>query len=623
MYRQDEPPGTEYQEVEPQAVTTERPGSELLLDTNHASNLWPKEVAQDRNFIAQIQARREVTRRLHNVLVGLQHPDVSLQEAAAGGILTEDQVADLYVSLQTLLAPGSEYQRILLYLPFEFLPQANWNPLSPRLKQAVQDFRASYLAAWEQLLWTHDVRANFVDGDVLEVDKRKKDLPRVVKAAHLIPKLVEAGFITVEDVLRRLNETDDEILRRSIEDTIPVLSDMGLMEHRTKETAQVEETKKVTLAEIDTQLADDFSHIDVEDFGDVTKRRDAWLKQNRKWKVVNMASKQIQAAIEGGAFETTDLHATSARAQQAFIEGVRRAIETATLVDQSSARALLDSQTSTLESLWKTADIQVHESLTKTFYHLYGLGLIDEEKLKGYGLTLPALAGPFSENLKWMQPEIEEVRKAAEAIERNPEITKLLFPVVLVYGSRLKGYGSTQSDIDVAVIVRPGVQPSEKTLVRKLLQEIFHHERINGEVAEFWTQAHGKQLQVIDSEDFDPKIAENSWTHILFGAAWEGKPEAIAELRAALLTTYFYNDGGIRHGREIRGLYLEELERDALQYRLMHKGYEKFYPPFGGIHTPHADLIDGDSTFWDSGYRQTATKLYASHVFLPKLERPE
>jgi hypothetical protein len=82
----------------------------------------------------------------------------------------------------------------------------------------------------------------------------------------------------------------------------------------------------------------------------------------------------------------------------------------------------------------------------------------------------------------------------------------------------------------------------------------------------------------------------------------------------------FETDEQIR-GHSARSAYLEEIERDMLQYRLMHKGYERHYPPYGGINTPHADLIDGKSTFWDSGYRQTAIRLFASQVFLPKISK--
>ena len=71
---------------------------------------------------------------------------------------------------------------------------------------------------------------------------------------------------------------------------------------------------------------------------------------------------------------------------------------------------------------------------------------------------------------------------------------------------------------------------------------------------------------------------------------------------------YFLETDEVIHGREARELYLEELERDTLQYRLMHKGYERFYPSYGGIHTLHADKIDGDSVF---GTPVIATRQYS------------
>lgn len=175
-------------------MITAAPGVELLLDIEHAKDIWPKEIAEDKTFLEQVESRRELNRRLDTVLSALPHPDVTLEQAISTGKLKEDQVADLYESLSGLLASDSEYQRVLLYLPFEFLPSVGWKPTSDRFKKAAEDFRTAYMSAWENLLVIHDVRANFVDGDVLEVEKREGDLPRVVKAAHLIPKLVEAGF---------------------------------------------------------------------------------------------------------------------------------------------------------------------------------------------------------------------------------------------------------------------------------------------------------------------------------------------------------------------------------------------------------------------------------------------
>ena len=137
---------------------------------------------------------------------------------------------------------------------------------------------------------------------------------------------------------------------------------------------------------------------------------------------------------------------------------------------------------------------------------------------------------------------------------------------------------------------------------------------------EFWLDEHGDSLAVRDLEGRDSHQGGSTWTHVLFGAAWCGNVATVKELHKRLLVPYFYKSGVDTGGRDIRSDYLEEMERDALQYRLMHKGYARFFPERGGIHTPHGDAIDQDSVFWDSGYRRTATRLFASRVFLPRLK---
>ncbi|MBI4257238.1 nucleotidyltransferase domain-containing protein [Candidatus Uhrbacteria bacterium] len=613
---QDEIPHAEHPEEKRREVISVFPASELLLDSEHAQEIWPQEIAQNKEFLRQLEARQELVRRLDVVLSCLLRPDMSLEQAVASGDLTQAQVADLYASLNTLLEDGSEYQRVLLYLPFEFL------------SGAPEFFKQTYLSAWEKLLSTHDVRANFVDGDVMEVEKRETDLPRVVKAAHLIPKLVEVGFLTVEEVLRRMDETDDDVLRNSIVDTLPVLRDMGFLEGDRGGVKETPEGSEVTRISIESQLDSDFRRIDSADYGDITKKREAWLKQDKKRKAIESASETIQRVLEAGILDcetgrTFVFPEASAQVSQAFVEGVRKAVEAKAREDQAQAQGLYATHRETLESLWQSRDSQVREALAKTFYRLHGLGIVSDTELQAQGLVIPALAGPFSENLKHLQPEVAEVRRIVEAVERDSQLSKFMYPVVLLYGSRLKGYGSENSDIDVAVFVRPDVDSKQKEVMRALLAQHFSHEKIGGEVAEFWTKEEGGELRVRDFEEYDPKIAERIWTYVLFGAAWEGDAKAVAELRTKLLVPYFYDDKKTLYNRDVRALYLEELERDTLQYRLMHKGYEKFYPSYGGMNTPHADSIDGKSMFWDSGYRQMATKLYASRVFLPKLDRSE
>lgn len=626
-------PGSERRKETPLSPALFLPAVESFASPAAARQVWPKHVAENKEFIEQIESRRVLNERLDAVLSRLPRPDVPLKEAVAGGQLTETQVADLFTSLSALLENGPDYERIILYLPFEFLPGAAWDEASEETKQAAARFRAAYLSAWNRLLHAQDVRANFVDGDVLEVELRTGDLPRVVKAAHLIPKLVEHGIMNMEDVLALMGRSTDDVLKRSIEETLPVLADMGLMPREAAdqwETSRLPSPRAEVAPSLPLQqrLRAAFQRADTEEGDEGTERRNAWLRQEKKRAALASASDEVSAAIARG-----DLDGTSAaqfatpeagpEIRQAFVDGVRKAVEAAAHTDLSKGLALFADYRETLLSLWRGGEPGVQEAIRKTFCRLHGLRVVDDAFLETLNIHLPKLAGPFSENAKAMGEEMEAIRRTALAVGKTSKLAHSVYPVALVYGSKLKGYGKPSSDTDTAVFVKPETPMEEKETMRARLDETFAQQGLMGGNAEFWLEKTAQGLGVRGGETADPLIAEGSWTHVLFGALWTGDPKVIAELRAQLLVPYLYDaPGKTVHGLDARKAYLEELERDTLQYRLMHKGYAEFFPAYGGIRTPHAGQIDGDSTFWDSGYRQTATKLFASRVFLPKISRP-
>ena len=215
---------------------------------------------------------------------------------------------------------------------------------------------------------------------------------------------------------------------------------------------------------------------------------------------------------------------------------------------------------------------------------------------------------------------MDAIRDMASSIKSNSELSQLIYPVVLVFGSRLNGYGSQGADIDISVFVKPEMSFSNRAKLQSLLRKTFAHEKVRGdEIIEFWLEEKEGKLLVRDFTEQDVSLGQSYWTHILFGGAWEGDKDAINELCEKLLVSYMCDTGEIIKGRDARSLYIEDIEQSTLQYRLMHKGYERFFPPHGGIHTPHVDEIDSESMFWDSGYRQLATRLFVSRVFLPKI----
>lgn len=484
--------------------TFNTPAIESFLDIASAAEVWPENVARDENFLEQVEKRKELVENLNEVFDRLPRPDISFQAAIEESLVAENQVKKAYDSLTDLLKSGDDYRRIVLYLPFEMLPDKEWKP-GKELKKSADGFRKSYMDAWHGLLQAHDVRANFVDGDVLETHLRQEDLPRVVKAAHLIPMLVQKGFVQAKDAISLMDETDDPVLKQSIGEALYVMADIGLIPE-SKLPKNLPIKKHAEGSEV------------------VTEKREKWLMEK---KIQESAQPLTEPSVEAS-----------------------------------------------------------------------------------------RLSVPFSKNLESMSPEIAEIQQMARAVESNPELSQFIYPAALVFGSRLKGYGGPDADIDLAVFVKPGTNFSQREKLQALLRQNFQHEKIGNEIVEFWLDQKNEQLDVHNFDSHDVTLGENYWTHVLFGAAWEGNPEIIRQLREKLLVPYLHNT-------DARQIYLEELERDTLQYRLMHKGYQKFLPPCGGIRTEHSDKIDSESMFYDSGYRQLATRLFASRVFLPKISNPE
>lgn len=227
----------------------------------------------------------------------------------------------------------------------------------------------------------------------------------------------------------------------------------------------------------------------------------------------------------------------------------------------------------------------------------------------------------FIEVQKNLGTDIESLKHASELILNDPELSRFFYPVSILFGSKLKGYGSFSADTDVAIFVRNGVSIDERASLKDKLRQVFPPEKFKDGVVEFWLEERGDQLSVIDFSDSDKNLADSTWSHVLFEGVWVGDRAALEELHQNLLSGYLYSRGKTIQGADARRIWLEEMERDTLQYRLMHKGYKRIFSKQGGIATEHADFIDGESVFYDSGYRRLALKLFLRKVFLPQLKK--
>lgn len=166
------------------------------------------------------------------------------------------------------------------------------------------------------------------------------------------------------------------------------------------------------------------------------------------------------------------------------------------------------------------------------------------------------LAGPFSLNVTPLRSELEMIQAGLQPEE-----------IVLIGGSRLKGYGVDTSDLDVF-----------------RLQDLTNNPVM--------------------------KAGSPHAVHVYFNTLWLGGSGVInlGEIAAKHAAAYF--------GRPDRAMALERLESDLLQYRLLHKGFSRFYGGYNSAAKGYAEM-DGDCPFYDDKYRSLATELFAKYVFIP------
>ncbi|MDP3770565.1 MAG: hypothetical protein U1A25_00530 [Candidatus Sungbacteria bacterium] len=766
---------------------------------------WPKEILDHHERSVQARLRRNVYASIDSLFQKIPCATMNIAEAIDQGFVTPEHAATVYTLLADFLEADIYHSRIILYLPFELLCDQTWQPPLEQLIKVLARFTRVYINAWHTLLTENDLRANFVDGDILEPELRPEPMARVRKAAHLIPKLVEKGLVPVSHVIDIMQATQDSVLAENIADTLPVLADLGLLprsewkrmllssdpklqayalttvhglsdgakldaiegdqllklldpasyEYATTEQmytclehvlhAAAHMMARRIISDIDTEhlsqaliaaaqfwsmnygcinimldlaaalpqslIAKTMRHYDtfmrlaassqihawirlwekkflnriehspvtpsqIMDphhawerllaaresekninyqstghegskewlrelvtrasreyhnqyaFGQpvrISQARLAWEQQDKEEKIIAKYSEIFATALTGGLLTPDNARdfITSANADMEILIGVRsigRAIEITARDDMKKAKQMHHDYEIALRHLWQKNTSRIRDALISAWSRCAHADIIDHSYLQQFGEYVPQLDLPFTHNSKLIiEKEIQDFVPVITSLESDPEMSQFLYPVSIFFGSRIKGYAVQSADLDVAVCIKPGTPRDQQPRIREFLSKKFSHEKIGGKVVQFWLAREGKNLIVQDFPLSDVSIADSTWVHILLGSVWCGKQEAIRELYEKLLTQYLFSQDKKIAGYDARKIWLEEIERDVLQYRLMHKGYARYYPEQGGIHTPHADLIDSQSTFWDSGYRRVATKLFLRRVFLPQL----
>ncbi len=606
-------------------ISTYAPPAESLLHYADESS-WLIAVRQHATVVQEANMRLSLSKNLNTLYAHAPYADTDIKDIITGTISNE-QASDLYESLADFLEDMAN-DRLILYLPFEMLPDHTWNPQSTALAHALKRFVHAYMKGWARLLSVSDVRANFIDGDVIEEEMRNASpLTRVVKAAHLIPKLIEKGLISLPYIKQLTEDNRGNILEASIADTLPVLADLGFIE---KSTAQDQyENTNVSLPfatawnvdqlpQLSSMLRSDIERANTMLAQGITSARTHWLMKENERKVIEAYALRMAQMIHTESLALCELKEflfsqRNIRAALTAIIAARKAVEHNAHTHREKANAIRDACTDFFKNAWDGDNPDICDAITVTLSRWHALGIIDRSLLDTYDIPPPRFDAPFSILRTHINSEIEEALTAVDIIHKDPALSSFLYPALILFGSRVKGYGTTSADLDLAVFVKPNTPIEKRFEVQQSLKRIRGGKYREGKALEFWLQQSSDgMLSVRDFPHTDNALGDSTLTHVLFQGVWCGTDNSVRDLHEKLLTPYL-------HEHHARSIWLEEMERDILQYRLMHRGYGRFFPEIGGIQTAHSTGIDSESMFWDSGYRRLATKLFVTKVFLPQL----
>jgi hypothetical protein len=482
---------------------------------------------------------------------------------------TIEERFDLYNSLNKLLATGTN-DRFVLYCPLYLIPNGYW--YRRQYGGPVDSFIELFVSSWFRMLQVHDIRANFINGDVpdIEFEYDEQPLDMVVQAAYLAPILIERGLIQ-----RRQIPEDDPVLVSSLKDAFqPLQIESEYVFNRTRSFCE--------------SVADGLIF---QVPAGISEKRAKWLQMENRRQCMSYMAKTVGRWItEEHNFPLTRINTDTDDSKEVVAMGIGSAIESlwSTGFDfcNRAAADYYQQYGPYLEELYQIEAIR--DTITSVFCRLYSIGFTTRGELDRLGIFYPCLEGPLSRNLSPIQAELTIIGQKLS----DPELSKIIYPAVVVFGSRLKGYGGADSDIDLAVFVRP---ESNCACLGKLLKDKLGHNTV-----EFWLEEDGPDLRVIDFPELAANIGHSTNTNVLLGGAWLGDSPTISMLGQRLLRPYFREKN-----QAVRDVWLGEMEKDFLQYRLLHRGYERFNVP------------RNSNIFLDDGYRTVASQLYVSHVFIP------
>jgi len=594
-------------------MTTERKifQGEIEPTKNMVEVIQPLGVDLFWSDLEEAKERRKLSEKLDIIFNKIKDVNMDVEEALGNGLILPDELADFYDNFANFIDKDPNHSRIILYLPLELLPNLNKSENKPNyLIEAEDKFAKSYKDGWVRLLFESEIRAEYNDGDVLEPGLGEPS--RVRKAGHLTSELIKRGIVSLEevDLIREINVNDEELIN-SIneglkEDNCQENWISFSWEMLTRDLEKIEENYGLGSINDSGQNMKDKNQKGSIPSNKMSRERLTWKKWQEREKTFDKYAKSIEDP------ETIKLLLKTDEVDPAYKIIGLKAIFNQSCLNEVGWNIILEQ--------WQTGTTQIRDIIIGGLNCYKQSGLDVESYIKYLGIkNMPDLSLPFPVSLEQLrQSDFSNLVEATKKFNTNSILVENIYPIILSFGSKIKGYANIDSDQDVAIFFRPTANWEDR---EKVLTEIKKNPELEGlsKVCEFWTKENDERIGIKVMPGNIWGVLGPEGINYIFGGVWVGDGQEIKKIQHNLLERYL-NLSNFGNKKDLaRFQLLRQLENDILRCRLLHKGFRRFYPNKIDLKKKTNQSIDGESAFWDPGFRRVATKLFLSRVFLPDL----
>lgn len=591
-----------------------------------------REITENPKVVEEAKDRRFLFNRIEELFGKVSDEKMEISAAIKKELVDQEDLTEVYDHLNKFIKTDTNNARIILYLPFEILPNLKQTEdKSKELIKAEKSFGKTYKDSWFRLLYESEIRASFTNGDILKPGVKKPECVR--KAAHLIPEILDRGIIEPVDLINLLDLNDEDELLKSLTEGITVAIDGGFVDKVDSQRIQSalkekkvdfnfsKKTKKkkkdinlsLALKEIELKYQKGSPYI-----SNFSKNRIKWKKETEKEELIEQFVDQLVNKIDKKEMSLEDIILPLIKLKTIFKIGKK-----ITSKSFSEACEFVKRHQPLIQKQWESNSIGIKDIIVSGLSHWEKLRIVDKSVAKSLNIKIPdfSLLSPINYD-EIISEKFGYLKDAAEKIKKHPLLSKFIYPLFLVYGSVAKGQDRPSTDHDVEIFLKENAPFKKRKEILKILSlEIPEISKVN-ELFEFWTKKNDGKINFRHIENRPKTVASPSQhLHILLSGIWVGNGKDIKKLQGDILEKYLDLSRLGQDKDEARFSLLREVEADTLQFRLMHKGYKYFYPNKKEEGTKNSDLIDWDSDFWDPGFRRLATKLFLSKVFLPDLSQ--